>query len=299
MHCTDGETQLTGPVVSGTANESGPLTIEDGVVTGCDESATEIAIPEGVTKIGAGAFEGCDSLASITIPKGVTRIGASAFCGCTSLEEITIPNSVTKIGEAAFRDCQSLAEITILNGVMKIDDFAFCGCESLEEITIPDSVRKIGKYAFEDCQSLADIRFGGTKAQWKAVNKGDGWDSGIPASTVLCTDGETQLVDFGACGPLTIKGGVVTGCDKSATEIAIPEGVTKIGECAFEGCQSLASITIPGSVMEIGDWAFSCCWSLTDIRFGGTESQWKAVEKVNGPGHASKVHCTDKDVWWM
>ena len=28
---------------------------------------------------------------------------------------------------------------------------------------------------------------------------------------------------------LKIKGGVVTGCDKSATEIAIPEGVTEIG----------------------------------------------------------------------
>ena len=98
---------------------------------------------------------------------------------------------------------------------------------------------------------------------------------------------------------LKIKGGMVTGCDKSATEIAIPEGVTKIGYLAFHECESLADITIPDSVTKIGSAAFDGCQSLADIRFGGTVSQWKAVEKVNGPGHASKVHCTDKDVWWM
>ena len=32
---------------------------------------------------------------------------------------------------------------------------------------------------------------------------------------------------------LTIEGGVVTGCNKSATEIAIPEDVTEIGYWAF------------------------------------------------------------------
>ena len=121
---------------------------------------------------------------------------------------------------------------------------------------------------------------------------------------------------------LKIKDGVVTGCDKSATEITIPEGVTEIGVGAFQRCLSLASITIPNSVTEIsylafhecesladitipnsvtkiGDYAFLGCLSLADIRFGGTESQWKAVEKGNAPGPASMVHCTDTAVWWM
>ena len=287
------------------ADENKFLKIKDGVVTGCDYRATKISIPEGVTEIGEGAFESCWSLAEITIPGSVTEIGDGAFAGCTSLASITIPDNVTKISAWALDSCQSLAEITI-----------------------PDSVTEIGKKAFVSCKSLADIRFGGTVSQWKAVEKGEDWNSGVSAITVHCTDGEMQQTGSVVSGtenekePLTIEGGVVTSCNKSATEIAIPEGVTeigyeafygcwalasitipnsvtKIGECAFEGCQSLAEITIPGSVTEIGDWAFSCCWSLTDIRFGGTVSQWEAVEKVNGPGHASKVHCTDKDVWWM
>ena len=348
VHCVGGKTQQTGPVVSGTANGSGPLTIEGGVVTGCDESATEIAIPEGVTEIGAWAFYGCQSLTDITIPDSVTEIGASAFEGCQSLASITIPNDVTEIGANAFLRCQSLASITIPASVTYIGYMAFSGCRSLASITIPNSMTAIGALAFAGCKSLADIRFGGTESQWKAVEKGKYWDRNIPASMVHCTDGETQQtgpVVSGTAngnGPLTIEGGVVTGCDESATEIAIPEGVTEIGEYAFFDCQSLAditipasvtkigahafygcqslagitipssvteigygafsdcrslaSITIPDSVTEIGAWAFKACESLADIRFGGTESQWKAVEKGkywNDGVPASTVRCTD------
>ena len=215
VHCVGGKTQQTDPVVSGTANGSGPLTIEGGVVTGCDESATEIAIPEGVTEIGAwafygcqsltditipdsvteigaSAFEGCQSLASITIPDSVTEIGACAFAGCRSLASITMPDSVTEIGEYAFSYCESLSGITIPNSVTEIGAYAFGYCESLASITIPDSVTKIGARAFDGCESLADIHFGGTVSQWKAVEKGKDWNSGVPASTVHCTDGEMQ-----------------------------------------------------------------------------------------------------------
>ena len=129
------------------ADEDKFLKIKDGVVKGCDYRATKIAIPEGVTEIGVGAFQRCLSLASITIPNSVTEIGYLAFHECESLADITIPNSVTKIGD----------------------------------------------YAFFGCLSLADIRFGGTESQWKAVEKGKDWNYGVPASTVHCTDGETQL----------------------------------------------------------------------------------------------------------
>ena len=70
-------------------------------------------VPEGVTTIGASAFDLCSSLDSVTIPEGVTTIGAYAFRGCTSLTSLTIPEGVTTIGDAAFRGCTSLASVTI------------------------------------------------------------------------------------------------------------------------------------------------------------------------------------------
>ena len=42
------------------------------------------------------------SIKTVSIADGVTNIGAYAFNGCTSLTSITIPDSVTKIGDSAF-----------------------------------------------------------------------------------------------------------------------------------------------------------------------------------------------------
>ena len=48
-------------------------------------------------------------------------------------------------------------------------------------------------------------------------------------------------------------------------EVRIEDGVTSIGDYAFEGCSSLTSVTIPDSVTSIGGSAFSACSSLADV----------------------------------
>ena len=87
--------------------------IVDGVLNsfanGC--GATEYTIPNSVTSIGEGAFDGCKSLTSVTIPNSVTSIGNYAFWECTSLASVTIPDRVTSIGEEAFYDCTSLTSV--------------------------------------------------------------------------------------------------------------------------------------------------------------------------------------------
>ena len=67
-----------------------------------------MTVPEGVTTIGDGAFNWCDSLASVTIPDSVTAIGHHAFGNCSSLASVTVPASVTDIGEEAFANCSDL-----------------------------------------------------------------------------------------------------------------------------------------------------------------------------------------------
>ena len=57
----------------------------------------EYKIPEGVTWIAHGAFEGCSNLINVIIPESVTGIGDMAFCNCINLTSIIIPDSVTNM----------------------------------------------------------------------------------------------------------------------------------------------------------------------------------------------------------
>ena len=196
VSCTDGGVELA------------QFGIEDGVLKKYFGASAAVSIPGDVTKIDDYAFQDCTSLASVTIPASVTEIGMSAFYGCTSLAKVSIPGSVKEIGQNAFEDCTALASVTIPEGVKKIGLWAFRGCTSLASVTIPESVTEIGGYAFGDCtalasitipgsvteigkgafcgcETLAEIHFTGTKEQWAAVEKSEGWNEDVPAKEVL------------------------------------------------------------------------------------------------------------------
>ena len=219
--------------------DDNPLTYADNLYLN-GELVTELVIPEGVTSIGAHAFENCSSLTSITLPEGVTSIGESAFSRCSSLTSITIPASVTSIGGSAFSGCSSLTSVIIAEGVTSIGGYAFAGCSNLTAINIPEGVTSIGGYAFSGCSSLTSIT--------------------IP-------EGVTSIGYY-----------AFDDCE-SLTSITLPESVTSIGDEAFFGCSSLTSITIPASVTSIGDEAFKSCSSLSSI-FISENSQLTEISNV-------------------
>ena len=105
-------------------------------------------IPNSVTTIGEGAFNGCHFLTSIKIPNSVTTIGEGAFDGCKSLTSINIPNSVTTIGKSAFFGCDSLTSINIPNSVTTIGKGAFFGCRNLPSHIESDIIQRFGEKVF-------------------------------------------------------------------------------------------------------------------------------------------------------
>ena len=215
------------------------------------EFAKKIVIPDAVTSIGEGAFDGCKKLTSVVIPDSVTSIGASAFSNCVMLETIetsstnanfqtidgvlftkdgktllavpggkegkfVIPGSVTSIGASAFWGCTSLTSVVIPESVTSIEKWTFAGCESLTSVEIPDSVTSIGDYAFIGCESLTSVKI---------------------------SDSVTSI------------GYSAFSCCKSLTRVEIPDSVTSIGDYAFSYCESLKCVEIPADV-ELGHNAF-------------------------------------------
>lgn len=53
--------------------------------------------------------------------------------------------------------------------------------------------------------------------------------------------------------------------DKYLRTLQIPEGITEIGDCAFEGCKVMSSVVIPECVRRIGAEAFKNCYQLKDV----------------------------------
>lgn len=66
------------------------------------------------------------------------------------------------------------------------------------------------------------------------------------------------------------------------TSVAIPDGVTSIGDHTFQGCRSLTSITIPDGVTSIGSYAFQGCSGMKKVFYKGTTEQWAKISIANG-----------------
>ena len=92
---------------------------------------------------------GCAALKNVTLPDTLTNIGTGTFNGCAYLEKIDLPAGLTEIGREAFNGCESLKEAIIPDGVTEIPSYAFTGCLALEKVELPEGITSIGEYAFD------------------------------------------------------------------------------------------------------------------------------------------------------
>lgn len=186
-------------------------------------SLESITFPEGITEIGNFAFAGMDNLESIEIPNTVTRIGQGAFA-YTELTDVVIPENVVSVGNGIFEYCSSLTSVTLLTNTKIIPARTFYCCTGITNFTIPPTIATIDNEAFE----------------------GSGITSLTSDNSLRISDRaffETSLESVTLPHVKTI-GNQCFADNWDLETVEIGSDILRIGEDAFENCDSLATITI-------------------------------------------------------
>ena len=153
-----------------------------------------VIINEGVTSIGAYAFQNCTALTLVELPDSLEHLGGYTFENCDSLISLKLPLNTKTVGFAVFRGCnidslyfegtindwlqldlssggflfyvdslyisgELIENLAIPDGVSSIQGWAFSQYSKLKSVVIPASVTEIGDEAFYNCNNLVYAEF--------------------------------------------------------------------------------------------------------------------------------------------
>ncbi len=163
------------------------------IVNIINKNVVSIVIPDYVTNIERGAFNGCSVLENITLPfvggtynsssasektlfgyifgnipfdgaiattqKYSSYDGAKVVCYIPQSLKTVIVTGGNNLFYGAFYNCANIKNITLPDNISKIANNTFYRCESLVSIIIPQSVTYVGAFAFSYCKCLTAITF--------------------------------------------------------------------------------------------------------------------------------------------
>ena len=272
-------------VLGGTAYYNNPSNWENGVLyadgyliaVNADFAAlTEYAVKEGTKVIADNAFSGAGysgKVKKITLPDGLYRIGQGAFAKLSNLTEINVPESVRSIGYGAFAatgydvaanytdgglyignwlvavENAVRTSFTVKDGTVGVADGKDTSlfpsrAQKATQLSLPSSLKYIGT------RSFARLRI--TELQLPAGLQTLGEGAFASCSWL-------KTVNLGDCAELESIGAQAF-TNAAITEITIPAGVVSVGELVFN--QNTVDLTIRCEAPEKPDgwdenWSYS------------------------------------------
>lgn len=250
--------------------EEGAVIEEIGIFSGLNIST--IDLPSSVKKIGDYGFSGCKNLSgieellqgieeigtyafydtnitSVDVPEGVKSIRAYAFSNCKNLRFFTLPSTLAFLGSAVFSNNPKLLSSTINGGELVIErnlsnvSGLFSKCPYISEIIIGKDIISLSVDYISGSSDYNPLLIKEQTARFEEGSRCTSLDGPLfkdsPQSSIELPQTLTYLGDY-----------VFYNC-KNLTQIALPEGLTHIGN-AFGACVGLKNMEIPSSVITIG-----------------------------------------------
>ncbi len=233
-----------------------------------------------ITSIGDMAFNGCTNVETIKLPDTLANIGGKGElkrddASIGSDEDVTISGvdagaesnakadgpeaAPTQMAENVFRGCGKLKQFIVKdsNPNFKANDGVLFSKDGTKLIrypmgkdaatyAIPDGTEVIAEAAFmlpagiNSTSKLTKVTFPKTL---KKIEDGAFRQSSL-------TEVELPNVEYGS---------YVFDCSKSLTTVTTADGLTKIPDKAFWGCENLKNVTLGASIKTIGKSAFERC----------------------------------------
>ncbi len=290
-------TQLNNYALSGTAITSIDIpdnvtTLGDGVFSGCT-NLEEIIIPESITSIGTSVFLRSSKISSVYWEGSMTQwlnfsfpdytsnpcwAGANLYVGDEKVVDLSIDENVIEINPFAFYGCGSLTSITFPSTMKSIGEKSFSNCDLLKTLTFLGDAPVIAEDAFNYVTATSYYPEG-NETYTEEIKESD-----FGGDLIWTYEGEIKEEDFYRCGEniiwslnddgvLTLSGsGVIYDYSvddevyapwyeqrASIESIIIEDGITYIGESAFESCRAANGVSLADSVITIGKKAFKNC----------------------------------------
>ena len=224
-----------------------------------------------------------EKITNVVVSDGVTSIGAFAFNGLTGVSEYDIGANVNTINQWALETSAAKAFNlkedtnfqTDVDGVLFNKDgttlIAYPGGSAVrDEYTVPSTVTAIAYGAFVGCP-IKKLTIGSNVT---TVLPSWSFNGGVLEELdVNCPFGNSTFARITTLKKVTLGDSITEipqmaflECKELQT-VSIPSGLRKIDTQAFFGCSSLQDVTLPASLTEIGYQAFRDCDALTSITF--------------------------------
>ncbi len=245
-----------------------------------DELIHSIILPEGITKIGEGAFADCPALTEVKIANGITTLEKGVFEYCIRLTSVTLPETLRTIEDKAFYNCQALEALYLPGSIATIGESAFENC-GIKYLNLPYALQEIGKSAFKSCTSLVRVEF---PEGLHTIEEEAFYDclfpNGISLPTTLRKVGE-NVFNFSNLSICTQYGNAYYLPSRSNTHFLLwktsspivnssdlhPD-TSVIAAGVFRGCLLPEAFILPNTVVAIGDQAFAYCLDIKTLSLG-------------------------------